>query len=84
MGFELGEGHLDRIEVWTIGRQEEKPRAALLEDGLPAIDRGLDTLPKVNRYGLPSMLASIPAGILNRTSNSLGIAIAILISSSML
>ena len=28
--------------------------------------------------------ASIPAGILNRTSNSLGIAIAILISSSML
>jgi hypothetical protein len=30
----FGEGHFDRIEIWTIGRQEEEPGAALPEDGL--------------------------------------------------
>lgn len=34
MGFELGERHFDRIEIGTIGRQEEEPCAALPEDGL--------------------------------------------------
>jgi hypothetical protein len=28
MGFELGKGHLDGIEVRAVGRQEEKPGAA--------------------------------------------------------
>ena len=34
MGLELGKGHFDRIEVWAVGRQEEEPGAALLEDRL--------------------------------------------------
>lgn len=25
MGLELGEGHFDWIEIWTVGRQEEEP-----------------------------------------------------------
>lgn len=34
MCLELGESHLDGIEVWAIGRQREKPSASFLEDGL--------------------------------------------------
>ena len=34
MGFEFGEGHLDGIEVWAIGRQKEEPRAYGAEDVL--------------------------------------------------
>ena len=34
MSLELGEGHLDRIEVGTVGRQEEEPRAALSRSSL--------------------------------------------------
>jgi hypothetical protein len=34
MGLEFGEGHLDRIEVGTVRREEEEPGPALLEDGL--------------------------------------------------
>ena len=30
--FEFGEGHLDGIEVWRIGRQEERPGSAILND----------------------------------------------------
>ena len=33
MSRELGEGHLDRSEVWAIGRQEEEP-CALAADSL--------------------------------------------------
>ena len=33
MSLELGKGHFDWIEVWAVGRQEEKPGAPLLEDG---------------------------------------------------
>lgn len=33
MGFELGKGHFDRIEVWRVGRQEQEPCAAFLEHG---------------------------------------------------
>ncbi len=32
MGLELGEGHLDRVEVGGVGRQEQEPGAALAED----------------------------------------------------
>ena len=31
MCLELGEGHLDRIEVWRVGRQEEEPGASALQ-----------------------------------------------------
>jgi hypothetical protein len=34
VGFELGEGHFNRIEIGTVGREEEKPGAPLPEDGL--------------------------------------------------
>lgn len=34
MRLEFGEGHFDRIEVGTVGRCEEEPCAARLEDGL--------------------------------------------------
>jgi hypothetical protein len=30
MSLEFGEGHFDRIEIGTVGRQEEKPGAASL------------------------------------------------------
>lgn len=42
MGFELGEGHFDRIEVGAVGREKQEPRAALLEDcsGLLALVTG--------------------------------------------
>ncbi len=33
VGLELGEGHFDGIEIRAIGRSEEKPGAAILEDG---------------------------------------------------
>ncbi len=33
VGLEFGEGHFDRIEIGTVGRQEEEPGAALPEDG---------------------------------------------------
>jgi hypothetical protein len=33
MGFELGKGHFDGIEVGAIGREEQEPCAAFLEDG---------------------------------------------------
>ena len=33
MRLELGEGHFDRIEVGAVGRQEQEPGAAFLEDG---------------------------------------------------
>lgn len=32
--LELGEGHFDGIEVGAVGRQEQEPCAAFLEDGL--------------------------------------------------
>lgn len=31
MGLEFGEGHLDRVEIGTIGRQEEEPGASVGE-----------------------------------------------------
>jgi len=34
MGLEFGEGHLDRIEIGAVGRQEEEPGSPLLEDRL--------------------------------------------------
>ena len=34
MGLELGERHFDRVEVGAVGRQEEEPSSALLEDSL--------------------------------------------------
>ncbi len=34
VGLEFGEGHFDRIEIGTVGRQEEEPGATLPEDGL--------------------------------------------------
>jgi len=34
MGLELGEGHFDRVEIGAVGRQEQEPGAAFLEDGL--------------------------------------------------
>ena len=32
MRFELGEGHFDGIEIGAVGREEQEPRPALLED----------------------------------------------------
>src|SRR5262245_724872 len=42
MSLELGEGHLDRIEVRTIGRQEEEPCASAADSlfGLFALVAG--------------------------------------------
>ncbi len=34
MGLEFGERHLDRVEVGAVGREEEEPCAAFLEDRL--------------------------------------------------
>jgi len=34
MSFELGKGHFDRVEIWTVWRQEQEPCAALLQDRL--------------------------------------------------
>ena len=34
MSLELGECHLDRVEIWTVRRQEQEPGAALFEDRL--------------------------------------------------
>lgn len=34
MCLEFGEGHFDRIEVGTVGRCEEEPRAARFQDRL--------------------------------------------------
>jgi hypothetical protein len=34
MGFELGKGHFDGIEVGAIGWEEEEPGAAFFEDGV--------------------------------------------------
>ena len=33
MCLELGKGHLDRVEVGAVGRQEKEPGAFCLEDG---------------------------------------------------
>jgi len=32
MSLELGKGHLDRVEIWTVWRKEQEPCAALLQD----------------------------------------------------
>jgi hypothetical protein len=32
VGFEFGEGHFDRIEIWAVWRQEEEPAALDLQD----------------------------------------------------
>ncbi len=48
MGLELCEGHFDRIEVWAVRRQEEKPSAALLEDGLAFALLWLVRLPMID------------------------------------
>lgn len=31
VGFQFREGHLYRIQVWTVGRQEQKPAAPFLQ-----------------------------------------------------
>ena len=34
MSLELGKGHLNRVEIWTVWRKEQEPGAALLQDRL--------------------------------------------------
>ena len=34
VGLELGEGHLDRVEVGAVGRQEQKPCALFADERL--------------------------------------------------
>ena len=31
VGLEFGESHLDRVEVWAIGREEAQPRSRLFD-----------------------------------------------------